>query len=171
MAKKDTIKNLGGILGGLLQQRSWNRRLHLHQVFLFWEAVVGLEISKHAKPHLMKGDVLWVNVSDSVWMQQLQYEKQNLLDQINRRLQRLLPRELAAESDSEKIQIADIRFHLGSDADNSGDSPPEREPAPAVVDPDRLARIEHALQSLGDKDLAESLKRVWLANERRSSLD
>ena len=43
------------------------------KIWKIWEEVVGVGISKHARPSWIKDGILRVNVSDPIWCQELQY--------------------------------------------------------------------------------------------------
>jgi predicted nucleic acid-binding Zn ribbon protein len=48
-----------------------------------WERIVGPAIAANARPVGLKDRYLLVDVSSSVWMQQLQFLKADLIDKIN----------------------------------------------------------------------------------------
>jgi len=87
---KPTVNNkmssLKQVLEELFKKRQWQRRIEIHEVWNFWNEMVGKEISVHAQPYLIRGTVLWVIVSDCIWMQHLHMQKSQLLTQINKRL-------------------------------------------------------------------------------------
>jgi len=56
---------------------------HLLDLFGRWETLVGPEIAANARPAGFKGRLLLVHVASSVWMQQLQFLKADLIDRIN----------------------------------------------------------------------------------------
>lgn len=90
---------LGQVLASILAQcRSKNGGgiPHLVQV---WQQSVGSPICDNATPYAVKGSLLLVHVSSSVWMHQLQFLKGELLDRLNHAL--------------EVGQITDIKFKIG----------------------------------------------------------
>lgn len=56
---------------------------HLKEIFLCWEALVGPDIAANARPVGFKRHMLLVHVASSVWMQQLQFLKAELIARIN----------------------------------------------------------------------------------------
>lgn len=103
MGKKRSPNNaftpLGQVLASILDQcrsKSGGGISHLTHV---WQKNVGPPITDNAKPYAMKGSLLLVHVSSSVWMHQLRFLKNDLLDRLNREL--------------EDGQIADIKFKIG----------------------------------------------------------
>jgi predicted nucleic acid-binding Zn ribbon protein len=69
---------------------------HLAQV---WQKTFGAPIADNAKPYAVKGSLLLVHVSSSVWIHQLRFLKSDLLDRLNQELK--------------EGQIADIKFKIG----------------------------------------------------------
>lgn len=51
-----------------------------------WETAVGSAIAKNTRPAAIKGGLLLIHVSSSVWMQQLQFMKDDMLLSIHRTL-------------------------------------------------------------------------------------
>ena len=61
--------------------------------------IVGKSVALHAQPRSIHNRILFINVSHSTWIQQLQFLKSTLIEKINSYLGELL--------------IEDIRFKLG----------------------------------------------------------
>ena len=58
------------------------------RIWKLWESVVGKRIAEHAQPSMMKRGVLLVKVSDSVWLQELEFKTEKIKERLNRTLQR-----------------------------------------------------------------------------------
>lgn len=148
-------EEVGNLLNALFQRRNWQRRLGLHSLFSFWDEVVGEELACRAQPDLIRGMVLWVRVSDSVWMQQLNLTRTVLLAKLNERLG--------------EDKLTDIRFRIDATLGRPKPEPEPKKPPP-LVDQARLRQAEVLFASLGDDDLSKTLRRLWLKTEshRRS---
>ncbi len=145
------METIGTMLAGEVSRRNWQKKLALNQLFLFWDEAVGLAIAAQAQPLVVRGDVLWVRVSDSVWMQQLYFQKLDLLDQLNRRLK--------------QGRLADIRFKVDANlaaADEELEPPASQKP----VDPVQEERFEALIDGLEDDEMRQLLRRVWHKNQR-----
>jgi hypothetical protein len=168
MALSNNPTDLGSLLASVLTQKDWQRRLRLHQLFLFWDEVVGREIARHAQPQVIKGDVLWLAVTDSIWMQQLQFERHHILELLNTRL--------AAGGDptvvttktgaAEAPRLADIKFTLDSTFGRRRQVRPKK-PVLQEIDPDQFAQFSASLNSIDDQATRESMKRLWLVMHKR----
>lgn len=134
------------ILRSLLVEKKWQQRINLHQVFLFWEAAVGRDIAVHAEPEVIRGSVLWIKVSDSVWMQQLHLQKMLLLETINQRLR--------------DDKLSDLRFHLDVHSGSPVGEPKtrSRKKKKSAAMPRELEKM---IALLDDKDTQEALRRLW----------
>ena len=135
------------LLYAVFQTKKWHSKLELHRVFEFWNSTVGREIAAVAQPSLIRGQVLWVKVAGSVWMQQLHLQKMLLLEKINEQLH------------GEKI--SDIRFQLNS----SLTPPPEPEvqkAKPVFLDKKEEQKFDNLISSLDNEELKASLKSLWV---------
>jgi hypothetical protein len=148
MSSKQTPDHISSLLGEMISRRNWQERFELHDVFNFWEKAVSADIAKQARPVKFRGKVLWVEVSDSVWMQQLQFLKMGLLEKINREFK--------------SVQVEDIRFQLRL---------PDREAPPPIRPPQRQAgppptgeaarQFQEELAQIADPELQAAMIRCW----------
>jgi hypothetical protein len=53
-----------------------------------WDEAVGAETANHARPSSIKKGVLVVKVSDSVWLQELEFRAHEIREKLNRTLER-----------------------------------------------------------------------------------
>ena len=94
-----------GIVRNLALRYGWGDRLSRGMIWDVWEEIVGPQVSIHAWPErFSERDILVVVVSDSVWMQQLCFQRQLFIDGLNARL-------------PSGADIKDIRFVLGDVAE------------------------------------------------------
>ena len=170
MAASNHTTDLGSLLTSVLTQKDWQRRLRLHQVFIFWDEVVGGEIARHAQPQVIKGDVLWLAVSDSIWMQQLQFERHHILELLNARLSAGAtrsagtPRHETEAGDSPRL--TDLKFTLDSSFSRR-QQVKQKKSVSQEIDHDQFAQFSASLNSIDDPETRESMKRLWLVMHRR----
>jgi predicted nucleic acid-binding Zn ribbon protein len=77
---------IGQIIQSLME---FHRKAPLGQLGILaelWETAVGPAIGRNTRPVAIKGGLLLIHVSNSVWMQQLQFMKNDLLISIHRTL-------------------------------------------------------------------------------------
>ena len=94
-----------GIVKDIALRYGWDARLSRGMIWEIWEEIVGPQVSIHAWPERFKErDILVVVVSDSVWMQQLCFQRQLFINGLNVHL-------------PSGANIKDIRFVLGDVAE------------------------------------------------------
>ncbi len=84
--RKQSRGALAQLLPNLISDRGWERQIDLHSIFPRWRELVGEEVGECSTPLKIDRGVLWLEVENSSWLQQLQYEKINILDTVNRSL-------------------------------------------------------------------------------------
>jgi hypothetical protein len=117
-----------------------------------WNEIVGATVAMHSQPRSIRNRILFVDVTHSTWMQQLQFLKPTLLEKVNTFLGEPL--------------IQDIRFKLGRILPNT--------PSPSKTDHRRKAdlseetreRIEKVLQNIEDEEVRKALKDVLMKGAR-----
>ena len=146
------ITGIGNLMAALVTDRNWAKALNRHRLFEFWEETVGRDVAAHARPKVIRKQVLQVEVTDSVWMQQLHLQKSSLLTALNRRI---------GEDD-----LTDIRFTLHYGANFTKPLPPKI-PPPPPPDPVKMAEFEQFLVSINDEEVRDSLRSIWVAQQAR----
>ena len=96
---QSTPENVGPILERLFSSLNLGIKVKQYQIWDVWDDVVGVAIARQAQPHQIRNMVLWVTVSSSTWMQQLEFMKQQIVGRLN-------------DCMGEKV-ITDIRFRIG----------------------------------------------------------
>jgi len=146
MSKPTPIRTL---LASLIATKGWEGRVELHQVFTFWDELLGADIARQAQPHVIRKTVLWVRVSDSVWMQQLHLLKGMILEKLNSRLK--------------KNKLTDLRFQLDSELGMDGGSGDRRFPRPPARPSARQQEeFEALLDSIHDEEMKAAIRKCWL---------
>ncbi|MBM9605173.1 DUF721 domain-containing protein [Desulfopila inferna] len=144
--KNRKYMTVSGVLPEVVRHQGWAAKLEMHSFFPIWEKVVGENVACCSRPLKIVKDVLWLEVESSTWMQQLQFEKMRILDDINATLTR--------------SRIRDIRFLLPRDEEQG----PSKE-LPEIIfvspDPEALRKFEKQVGIIEDEAIRESLIRLW----------
>jgi predicted nucleic acid-binding Zn ribbon protein len=85
---KETLTSLKDIISGLLKDTDLPFNPADAKIWSVWEEAVGKGIACHARPIWIKRGCLRVNVSDSVWLQELEYVKETIIQKLNGKLGR-----------------------------------------------------------------------------------
>ncbi|MCF8055327.1 MAG: DUF721 domain-containing protein [Desulfocapsa sp.] len=149
MKKKDSLFELGNVLPQLTRQRGWEEKLDLHSIFLRWQELLDSDITDHCRPVKIVKKILWVEVENSAWLQQLQFQTVLLLEILNKSLR--------------ISTLGGLRFCLEErEKDEKKNGPSLRYVQPPAKD---VAAFERQVESISDKDVRESLVRFWYLSQ------
>jgi predicted nucleic acid-binding Zn ribbon protein len=148
--KSNSLQGLENLLPQLSQQRGWEEQLDLHSIFVRWHELVDSEIADHCQPLKIVKKVLWCEVENSAWLQQLQFQTVLLLDILNKslRFSRLKGlRFCVAEKERRKEEKKELTLRYVQ--------PPAED----------VAAFEHQAESISDKDSRDALVRFWYLSQ------
>jgi hypothetical protein len=139
-------ESLAAALPGLVRDKGWEKQLDLYSLFLEWEKIVDKTTAQHARPLKIVRNIFWVEVDNSSWMHQLQFQKVQILENLNAAL--------------ELSRLLDIKFTLAEKSEN-----PQQEQKKKVkfapVDPMELRAFENQVGLIEDEKSREALIRLW----------
>lgn len=129
----------------VVRHHGWEMKLDMHSFFPKWNKVVGKQVSECSRPLKIVKNILWLEVENSAWMQQLQFEKAQILEDINKTL---------------KIsRIRDIKFILPDESDKV--EPQEQKLTFVSPDPLDLHAFEKQAAIIEDEEARDALVRLW----------
>lgn len=145
MKKPQSIRS---VLENTLKSLEIDVPLKSYSVLGAWNEIVGATVAAHSQPRSIRNRILFIEVTHSTWMQQLQFLKPTLLEKVNNFLGEPL--------------IQDIRFKLGKILPGT--------PSPSKTDPrgkedlgkETLRRIEKLIQKIEDGEVRKALKDVLM---------
>ncbi len=99
---RSKLEPVGPLLGDLLEGLGLDRRLREFKAVEVWNAVVGETIAENTRPVGIRDGVLFVEVTSSVWMQELVLLRDDIAERLNEQLGEKLVRRivLTAERDA-----------------------------------------------------------------------
>jgi hypothetical protein len=148
--KKSKQNKISRLIPSLLQDKGWEIQLDLHSIFPRWKELVGEEMSEYAQPLKIDRGVLWVEVANSSWLQQLQYEKLELLDILN--------------SCFRLSSLRDIKMVLPKGGTGKTEiSAHESAPVIKFVKPseEKIAAFQQQVECIADEKCREALMQFW----------
>ena len=123
-------------------------QLHLHSIFTHWKNLVDETVCRHAEPLKIVDRVLWIEVENSSWMNQLQYQKILILEQLNEFLQ---------------IQeLEDIRYVLKQEKRRSEE---ERKVVFVPPDSEEMTKFQKLIEVIEDEKSREALLSFWYLSQ------
>jgi hypothetical protein len=151
--KHKKVGTLSHTFAGLIRDQEWEYRFDQHRVFPAWKTLVDAETAACSRPLKVVKDVLWLEVDNSAWMQQLQFKKIQLLECLNGFLR--------------VSYFSDIRFVVKERSDA-----PEKEAKPArdrvrfePPSEERLDAFRAQIDFIEDEAIKESMLRLWYISQ------
>ncbi len=141
-------KHVGSILEGTLRALEIDVPLKTYSILGAWKEIVGESVSIHTRPRSIRNRILFIDVSHSTWIQQLQFLKPTLLEKINNFL---------GES-----HIQDIRFKLGKISPAVPTSSKTHVWQEEDLDGGTLNQIESIVQKIDDEEVRRGLREVLI---------
>lgn len=80
------IERVSDILSHLLTKWGLKKGIEQHKALVVWGQVVGKGISAHTRPIWVNNGILLVVVDDSIWQQELEFIKSQIVERINQHL-------------------------------------------------------------------------------------
>lgn len=136
------------VLENTLRALEIDSHLKTYSIFGAWKEIVGESISLHTQPRSIRNRILFIDVSHSTWMQQLQFLKATLLEKINAFLG--------------EQALQDIRFKLGKISPPGSPSSKTNVLQKENLDELTLMRIENLLQKVDDEEVKKGLRDILI---------
>ena len=150
--KNPSLERLGAVLDHSLKRFELGARLDEYGVWPIWNEVVGKTIALNAQPEKIRNGTLFVKVSSPVWMQQLQFMKELIVEKLNQRLKGEL--------------VKTIFFMVGQinleDLDAAEPTAAESNPPGRPVD-------ENFLREIADPEIREAFRKLLKSFARREA--
>lgn len=126
--------------------------LKTYSIWGAWKEIVGEPISLHAHPCAIRNRILFVEVSHSTWMQQLQFLKPTLLRKIHTYLGEPL--------------IEDIRFKVGKIPRAVTPMKEQRQGREENLDPRTIQRIEELMENITDAEVKRRFRELLIKSAK-----
>lgn len=149
--KKIEGKRIGEILETWFTRAGWGERMIEGKAIGCWPEAVGKEIAEKTQPFRIRAGVLHVRVPNSVWMQELHFFKNLILQKLNHRLKQRNP---------QASPLKDLKFFIGERELGALSRVQSRvEPQVRELTWADKERIQNAVVFIKDKDLREVFQR------------
>jgi len=139
-------QSIGSILDKTFKGLEIDLPLRAYSIWGAWKEIVGETIALQTQPSTIRNRILFIDVSHSTWIQQLQFLKSTLLEKMNAFIG--------------EPYLQDIRFRLGKISPTSRPSAEATAFVEEDLEAETLKRIEEVLRKIEDRDLRKSLREV-----------
>ncbi len=135
-----------------LKRLELSAKLKEYGVWPIWNEIVGVTIARNAQPEKIRNGTLFVKVSSSTWMQELQYMKEMISEKLNQNLGREV--------------VKNIFFFVGKLDTGVLKSKVQDLSLPSASFPEKKFDEEH-LRSIKDPEIRRALRRLFAAHSRK----
>jgi hypothetical protein len=141
------LQQLGGILQTTLKKRKIILDIEDQKLQDIWNRAVGPQVARQTRPNRIRGNTLYIKASSSVWIHQLQFLKEEIIEKINK-LQ-------------EKEPVKNLHFSIGDvyRAPSRGGWNSLTFASSSLKEKDKRL-IERSIATISDPELKEILQRV-----------
>jgi hypothetical protein len=147
-SKVGTLQPLAPIVEQVMHQAGLGRVTLLGHLQQQWQALVGPQVAAVTSPEGIRGRVLFVTVSDAIWLQQLTFYHAQLLHNIRQALG--------------DVPIARLHFTLASSVSRfapDAEEPPALPHQPLTGEEER--QVLERTAAITDPELREAVRRAW----------
>jgi predicted nucleic acid-binding Zn ribbon protein len=144
----DALQTIASVLAQALRQRGLGHLVLLGQIAQHWSTIAGTQLTAVTQPESIRGRVLFVTVSDAIWLQQITFYQAQLLENI---------RSVLGE-----VPITKLHFTLAMSSSRQPVlSLPEEDLEPLPLTAVEEQQMQESTASIADPDLRETVRRVW----------
>jgi len=143
--KKNKVDPLADRLQSLFGRKNWHGLWQTYTLLRNWEDIVGAKIAARSEPAYVQNNILWISVSDSVWMQHLQSMK----PEIHRKVREFMP----------DLEISDIRWNV--QPAQPPKAPPKERIKAHPPDPVQEKAFEQIASTVENEDCRSALCKLW----------
>ena len=147
-SKADALQAIAPVLAQALRQHGLGHLVLLGHIVQHWATIAGAQLMAVTQPESIRGRVLFVNVSDAIWLQQITFYQAQLLENI---------RSVLGE-----VPITKLHFTLTMSSPRQPVlSLPEEdlEPLPLTVVEEQ--QMQESTAGIADPELRETVRRAW----------
>lgn len=150
------LQRLGNILQTILKKRAVPLPRQDPALVRIWRRTVGPSIAAQTYPDRLRRETLYVRVSTPVWMHQLQFMKQDILDRLNAQMN--------------DRQVKTLHFLLGEVPPLTPQPSHPQPPKPVHLKARDRKIIEESTAQLRDPELRDIFRRVMIKEISRRRL-
>ena len=88
------MEHIGGALKKLIKKEGLENEINQQKAMDLWEDVVGQKIKENTDPIEVQFGVMTVKVKNSVWKQELQFQKDDIIKSLNKKLIKTMIKDL-----------------------------------------------------------------------------
>ena len=147
-SKADALQSIAPVLAQALRQRGLGHLVLLGRIVQHWYTIAGPQLTAVTQPESIRGRVLFVTVSDAIWLQQITFYQAQLLENI---------RSVLGD-----VPITKLHFMLAMSSSRQPIlSPPEEDLEPLPLTAVEEQQMQEGTASIADPELREAVRQAW----------
>ena len=147
-SKADALQSIAPVLAQALRQRGLGHLVLLGRIVQHWYTIAGPQLTAVTQPESIRGRVLFVTVSDAIWLQQITFYQAQLLENI---------RSVLGD-----VPITKLHFMLAMASSRQPVlSPPEEDLEPLPLTAVEEQQMQEGTASIADPELREAVRQAW----------
>ncbi len=153
------MQNISGLVRNFISQSGMNRKLEECEALLLWDRVAS-SMATRTQPVAITRGIMFINVTDSVMLQQLTFYKKEFADKINLMFG--------------KRVVRDITFRVGRVEKREQDAESRDEYIERLhnieLNQDEITRIDDITGQIEDEEIRNSLKELFVSQSQLSKI-
>ena len=142
------LQALAPVLAQALRQRGFGHLVLLARVVQYWHTIAGPQLAAVTQPESIRARVLFVTVSDAIWLQQVTFYQAQLLENMRRVLG--------------DMPITRLHFMLAMSSPRQPVSTsPEAVLEPVLLTAVEAQQVQEDTAGIADPELREAVRRAW----------
>jgi predicted nucleic acid-binding Zn ribbon protein len=142
------LQALAPALAQALRQRGLGHLVLFGEIVRHWSDIAGPQLAAVTQPQSIRARVLFITVSDAIWLQQITFYQAQLLENI---------RSVLGD-----VAITRLHFTLVmSSSQQPALAPPKQEPGPVPLTAVEQQQMQASTAGIADPDLREAIRRAW----------
>jgi predicted nucleic acid-binding Zn ribbon protein len=144
----EALQAIAPVLAQALRQRGLGHVVLFGQIVQRWGTIAGTQLRAVTQPESIRGRILFVTVSDAIWLQQITFYQAQLLENI---------RSVLGE-----VPITKLHFTLAMSSSRQPVLPlleEDLEPLPLTAVEEQ--QMQESTAGIADPDLRETVRRAW----------
>ncbi|UCF04514.1 MAG: DUF721 domain-containing protein [bacterium] len=100
--KKQPSRRVGAILPGVLRNLGLEGKMEETRLLQQWPEIVGEAVSRRSRPREIRRGLLFIEVADNVWMQEIRFHQKEILARIKECFPKLALKGIRLELDKKR---------------------------------------------------------------------
>jgi predicted nucleic acid-binding Zn ribbon protein len=148
LSNAGALQALAPALAPSITQTGLGHLVLFGEIVRHWPDIAGPQLAAVTQPESIRARVLFIMVSDAIWLQQITFYQAQLLENI---------RSVLGD-----VAITRLHFTLAmSSSRQPALAPPEQGPAPLPLTAVEAQQMQESTAGIADPDLREAVRRAW----------